>query len=86
MAYKTLGLILAAGKGSRVQKVLESDEPVKAMIKIDNGRLIDKSICFLDKIVSEIAVLTFPDPSSENLDRRVREKGPYPRYSGEFWS
>jgi len=41
MKNKTLALVLAAGKGSRVMHLLEEDEPVKAMIKIGEKRLID---------------------------------------------
>jgi len=75
MVYKTLGLILAAGEGYRVQNVLGEDEPTKAMIKIGDKRLIHKSIHFLEGVVSETAVLSFPSISYESLDKIVQEKG-----------
>jgi len=75
MVYKTLGLILAAGEGYRVQNVLGEDETSKAMIKIGDERLIDKSIHFLEGVVSETAVLSFPSIPYESLDKIVQEKG-----------
>ena len=75
MVYKTLGLILAAGEGSRVQSVLEEDEPTKAVIKIGDERLIGKSIYFLEGVVSETVVLSFPSITYESLDQIVQEKG-----------
>ncbi len=73
MVNKTLGLLLAAGEGSRVREVLEADEPVKPLIKIDGSRLTDQSIATVADTVDEIAVLSFPSAEYEPLDERVRQ-------------
>lgn len=74
MKHKTLGLILAAGRGSRVQSVLMPDEPVKAMLKIHGKRLIEHAINFLGDAVDEEAVLSFPSPEYQTLDALVESK------------
>lgn len=74
MRRKTLGLILGAGRGSRVQAVLTPDEPVKAMLKINEKRLIEHAIDFLGDSVNEKAVLTFPSPEYQTLDGLVQSK------------
>lgn len=74
MRRRTLGLILAAGRGSRVQAVLSPDEPVKAMIKIHGERLIEHAIDFLGDSVDEKAVLTFPSPEYQTLDALVHSQ------------
>lgn len=73
MGNKTLGLLLAAGEGSRVRVVLEADEPVKPLIKLDGRRLIDHSIASVIDIVDEVAVLSFPSSEYESLDEGVRQ-------------
>ncbi|MCZ6692299.1 MAG: hypothetical protein O6939_00210 [Bacteroidetes bacterium] len=75
MSYRTVGLILAAGEGTRVRSILEEDEPVKGMIKIGNSRLIDLAIDFLDGAPTEIAVLSFPSEEYSTLEKRVNERG-----------
>jgi len=81
MAYKTLGLILAAGKGTRVKDLLTPDAQVKAMLKVgddeqtDGKRLIEHSFQFLEGAVDEIAVLTFPTLEFSGLDAVVEERG-----------
>lgn len=72
---KNLGLVLAAGKGSRVEHLLDSDEVVKPMLKIKNNRLIDFSLEALEKLDVEGAVLSYPSSEYEELDKRVKECG-----------
>lgn len=69
---KTLGLILAAGKGNRIKDFLTEDEPVKAMLRIGNKRLIDLAIESLGFNI-EKAVLSAPSSEFASLDKRVNE-------------
>jgi len=75
MSNKTLALVLAAGEGSRVKCFLNDDEPVKAMIKLGEKRLIDRVLDSLDEIEAEKAVLSYPSIEYESLDKRVKERG-----------
>ncbi len=75
MEYKTLGLILAAGQGSRVSSLLNREEPVKAMLRVGKQRLIDYVIQCTSKLGIDMAVLTYPSPEYKSLDRKVLEDG-----------
>jgi NDP-sugar pyrophosphorylase family protein len=70
---KTLGLILAAGKGNRIKNFLNKDEPVKAMLRIGNKRLIDLAIESLNGI--EKAVLSSSSPEFNSLNEKVSKYG-----------
>ena len=73
MGNKILGLLLAAGEGSRVRGVLEADEPVKPLIKLGGTRIIDRSIASVVDIADEVAVLSFPSAKYKPLDDIVRQ-------------
>ena len=71
---RTLALVLAAGEGNKVNYLLTEDEPVKAMIKVGNDRLIDLVLNSLEDVDAEKAVLSFPDEQYALLDARVEER------------
>lgn len=71
---RTLALVLAAGKGTSIKDFLTDDEPVKAMIKVGDDRLIDLVLNSLEGIDAERAVLSFPAEEYAELDARVEGK------------
>ena len=75
MSKKLLVLILAGGAGTRVSDLYTTDEPVKAMLKIGNNRLIEESLNLFDDIDCELSVLSFPDPKYSSLEKLVENRG-----------
>ena len=74
MAHKTLALILAGGKGSRVKHLLNEDEPVKAMIKAGNKRLIDLVLDSLEGVDARTAMLSYPSEQYQSLDELAESR------------
>lgn len=68
---KILALILAAGEGSRIKHLLSEDEPVKAMLKVGEKRIIEKALGALDGVEVDKAVLTFPSQQYGSLNRLI---------------
>ena len=69
---KILALILAAGEGSRIKHLLSEDEPVKAMLKVGDERIIEKALGALDGVEVDKAVLSFPASPYDSLDVLVQ--------------
>jgi NDP-sugar pyrophosphorylase family protein len=72
---KILAIILAGGAGTRVSSLYNSDEPVKAMLKLGDERLIEKSLSTFNDIDIELAVLSFPSDKFSSLDKLVKKSG-----------
>ena len=66
-------MVLAAGEGSRIKHLLEADEPLKALIKVGEKRLIYLVLDSLEGINVERAVLSYPSSEYKELDKRVQE-------------
>lgn len=78
---KTLALVMAAGEGKRIKPLLEEDEPLKPLIKVESLRLIDfvlgiarEQIRGNDKEI-DARVLTYPSSKYDALDDYVKEMG-----------
>ena len=67
-------MVLAAGEGSRIKHFLKEDEPVKAMLRVGEKRLIDLVLDSLEGINVERAVLSYPSLEYNELDKRVEER------------
>lgn len=70
----TLALILAAGESSRISHLLNKEQPVKAMIKIGDKMLIDFMLEATNSLNAVKAVLTYPAPEYEKLDKILKER------------
>src|SRR3989338_2775962 len=79
MAYKTLGVVLAGGKGTRVEKLYTADEPIKPLLRIHGQRLIDYPLNALVEVVDEIAVVSYKSYQHERMDDHVRRTHPRAR-------
>lgn len=79
MSNRTLALVMAAGKGTRIKKYLSEDEPVKPLVKIGEKRLIDLAIGQLDDLPVLSAVLTYPSAEYNALDDWIRHFYPNAR-------
>lgn len=80
MEHKTLVLVLAAGEGSRIRDQLQEDEPVTAMIKTGNRKLIDFVLDSLAAVDVEnadlhIAILSYPEERYSGLERKAANLG-----------
>lgn len=73
MKYRTLCLILAAGKGERIQHLLQPEEHTKPMIKIDNRHIIDYVIDEAKQLNGNVAVLSYADEQHKSLDELMLE-------------
>ena len=73
MTHKTLGLLLAAGEGSRVKEVLTADEPIKPLIKVNGRALIEHSLSYVLGVTDEVVVLSFPSAEFKPLDDKVSQ-------------
>ncbi len=71
MSEKILAIVLAGGAGTRVGDLYNDDEPVKAMLKLGDSRLIEKSLSVFDDMDIDLSVLSFPDPKYDSLRNLV---------------
>jgi NDP-sugar pyrophosphorylase family protein len=67
-------LLLAGGKGTRIKHLLDDDEKIKPMLKVERKRLIDHVLHTVSDIDADKKVLTYPSREYDILNTHLRKK------------